>query len=273
MSTDLATQPAGQLAPSFDYGDMKGVGFENTTSDDMSLPFLTVLQALSPEVSGDKKIKGAEAGMLLNTVTKQLYSGEEGVILQPCGTNHIFMEWKPRNQGGGRVGQHDATSDVVAKAKEASTQFGKYKHNGNDLVETIYMVGLLHRDLDLAKQTLNGPGEPVMLSFQSTKIKPYKNLTYRIYTFAGKPPMFAHRIRIQSVQEKNNSGTFYNFKLTMAVNDDIASSLIPPSLDGQKHPLLVAGQELAKAFTSGLIKVNHDAGGESKTVNNDDIPF
>jgi hypothetical protein len=285
MSNDLATQQPGGAVALYDYGQDKAVGFENVTNDDLSIPFLNILQSNSPEVAGEvsQRIKGAAAGMLINTVTNELYP-EAGIIFQPVLKNHVFVEWKPRGAGGGYVAAHEQSSDIVAKAQAESKEFGKYKTpSGNDLVETIYFFGLIHRAENVNEQVNLGRGEPIIVTFQSTKIRPYKNMMYRLYTLAGKPPLFANRLRVKTVMENNNKGSFYNYNLTGAVNDDLSASLIPPSftVDGQAaqpHPLLIAGKEFLKAIAAGLVKVNYGkmkgdgpAGGTEK--GEDDIPF
>jgi hypothetical protein len=236
--TDLATS----------YGEYAGAGFDNQTSEDMSIPFLGVLQALSPELQpGAQKIKGAEVGNLINTVTKELFDGEKnGVVFQPADTNHVFVEWKPRNQGGGFVAVHQLDSEIVASAKAKAEKFGKYKTDaGNDLIETFYIAGLLHRSADLAEQVENAP-EPMIVAFTSTKIKAYKQIMTRLRTFKGKPPLFAHRLLIKTWTETNAEGTFANFTITPAVNNDVAASLIPPTLGDQPHPLLCKGRSSSR---------------------------
>src|SRR6185312_4196595 len=228
-SKELTKAPAAAVPMvADDYGDMAGVGFENQTSADMSIPFLTVLQAISPEVNGPpaERVKGAAAGMLMNTVTKQLFDGEKGVIIQPCDTNHVFVEWKPRSAGGGFVGIHQVDSDVVKQAIANAKTFGANKVGENDLHETFYIAALLHRSEDLAVQATLGP-EPILIAFTSTKIKPYRNIMTRLRTFMAKPPLFAHRLRLSTVVESNNKGTFANFALAPLVDNDIAKSLIP----------------------------------------------
>jgi hypothetical protein len=276
------------LSQSLDYGDDKAAGFEGTTATDVALPFLTVLQQGSPEVSGEasQKIAGAQAGMLLNSVTQELYDGAKGIVFQPVAVNHVFVEWRPRTAGGGYVGVHAASEQMVVDAiadqkANRPTEFGKYRTpSNNELVETYYVLGLIHRSESIDEQ-INLGGEPVLITFQSTKIQAWKKMTYRLLTFIGRPPLFAHRIRIATFQDKNSKGTFFNFKLTAAASDDIKASLIPPKLgDGSKHPLLQAGFDLNKAFAAGLVNVNYSGAGKTgsgaATTNagkDDDIPF
>ena len=57
----------------------------NMTQDDLALPFLKVLGQLSPECNkrDAKHVKGAEPGMIINTVTYQVYDGEKGIDVVP----------------------------------------------------------------------------------------------------------------------------------------------------------------------------------------------
>ena len=52
-----------------------GQGMENITSEDMQIPFMRILQPLSPQLikTDSKFIKGASAGDIFNTVTGQYW--------------------------------------------------------------------------------------------------------------------------------------------------------------------------------------------------------
>ena len=52
-------------------------GSQNMTQEDLALPFLKVLGQLSPEVNKvhARYVKGAEPGMIINSVTNELYDG------------------------------------------------------------------------------------------------------------------------------------------------------------------------------------------------------
>ena len=98
------TAPAGAVA-TYDYGGDQGAGFEDTSGSDLSVPFLGILQSNSPQVE-DKDPTGSEPGMLFNTVTRELVSSEDGVVFLPCHKETAYVEWVPRNKGGGFVGLH-----------------------------------------------------------------------------------------------------------------------------------------------------------------------
>jgi hypothetical protein len=273
QTKDLGSKETGELAK-FDYGEMAGSGFENVTTKDLSIPFLTVLQALSPEVQpGEDRVPNAEAGMLFNTVTRELFDPKEGICFQPVCTQHCFMEWRPRNQGGGLVGKHSVDSEVVAKAqaaaKAANAEFGKLKTAaGNDLIETRYILGYILRD-----PNQEDPGEPIMISFTSTKMKVYKNITTRLYTFAGRPPLFAHRLRITSSMEENPKGKFYNFKIEPFFGS-IQESLINPAKESTRK-LLTDAFELKQSFEKGETKVNYEkqGGASNSSDSGEEVPF
>lgn len=204
----VAKKTTGAVA-GYDYGEHSGVGFEGTTPNDLSIPFLSILQSNSPQVeNGDPA--GAKSGMLFNTVTRELIDGEEGgVVFLPCHKEMAYVEWVPRAKGGGFVGLHLAESDEVKKAISANDgkRIGKLAIGDNELVETYYVYGLV----------LNHDGSEslgfAVISFTSTKIKPFRDWVTAMYTLKHRPPMFANRARIRTVKQRNELGTFCNFRI------------------------------------------------------------
>lgn len=216
-----AELPKGSTAlATMDFGDDAGAGFEHHSREDYTIPFLQVLQGLSPQL---ETVEGAKPGKLINTVTNELFPGDTGVAFVPVETTHVFVEWKPRSAGGGFVGQHALNSDTVAKAKSESKEFGTFtvervSEDGkeritNELIETFYVYGLL---LDA-----NGMPQPIVIAFAGTKIKVYR----RWMTMAGalkiprpgggvqQVPLFAQRYRLKTEKQKNNFGEFFNFSM------------------------------------------------------------
>ena len=78
--------------------------------------------ALSPEVQkGDAKfIKGASAGDLFNTVTQQVWDGEDGVVVIPWYTVK-YLEFGLREAGGGFFGELDANSPDIKNTTRNGT--------------------------------------------------------------------------------------------------------------------------------------------------------
>ena len=267
-----AVVPTGETAVAvYDYGDDANAGFENQTGDDLAIPFLGVLQALSPQVGdvSDGGLEGAKAGMIFNTVTDAVYDGKDGVEFIPSLTEHVFVEWVPRSRGGGFVARHEPASDIVKAAKEGSKSFGRYSTDytgtgddkapfkGNDLVETFYVYGIL-----LGEQT-----EPIVLAFTSTKIAVYKRWNTKLNMFTLKqgdrkirPPLFAHRVRLSTVKQKNNAGEFFNFAMAPA-EGDVKSSLLDPN-----DPRFAAAKGCGDMVKSGAARASYETqkGGEGE---------
>jgi len=253
------TTPAtrGKAAPPAavqDYGDLAGAGYQNTGSDDFAIPFLAIMQSNSPQVESEEH--PAKIGNLFNTVTEELIDPKDGVVLTPCHTEHLFVEWRTRDQGGGFVQTHALDSDVAVWARE-NCEFGEFKTpEGNDLSETFYMYCMSVSDSDVEQGAT--PSNFVVVAFTGTKIRPYKRIMGRLRMFKGNPPLFAHRLKFSSVAEENSKGKYRNFHIEPAIDNDVQSSLIPAMLDGNPHPVLLAGLEFGKQIEKGLARPSHE---------------
>lgn len=262
----------GAIAPTqeFDYSAYAGQGFESHTRDDYAVPFLGVLQSNSPTVETDAT---ARPGMLLNTVTQEKYEGKTGVIFIPVETKHSVIEWKPRDQGGGYVAEHSMDSGLVQKVKEEQ-EFGKYKTvkgdpKSNDLIESFTVYGIFVGS--------SGATEQMIITFASTKIKTYKRWmtkarTVQVALSDGRrinPPLFAHRYRITSIQEKNSKGSFYNFNIEFEGGSAEVARL------ATNDPLFQMGVAFFDLLKNGNIKAAYESQTSSvaNAVEDEDIPF
>lgn len=264
-----------QSLQTFDFGEEAGVGLDDTAQgSDLLIPFINVLQSNSPQVKEPDAggLEGARPGMLFNTVTEELIPGKEGVVFVPGIKLHKYVEWVPRDNGGGFAGMYnldDPAIEVFKKhAAENNYAFGKLKNpeNQNDVVETYYIYGV---QVDL--ETMSAMGM-IGLHFTSTKIKPYrgwnqKQLSYTTPPEIGKqkPPVYCHLVRMVTEFSKNNKGEFYNVKLAPALGVESLpadhpahkwrngkpsvtdASLLPPS-----HPLAQAGKEVRQLVEQGV---------------------
>ena len=247
--TSVAIRGAGGEIQTYDYGQNAGAGWDNTSQDDFSIPFLNQLQALSPEVQQgeDTAIEGAQVGMFVNSVTRTLYSE---VIFVPVQTEHVYVEWVPQDQGGGFVGVHQLDSEVVAAARAAATDRRLTTPAGNELQETFYVYAMI-----LPEVGADDVDEMVVMSFSRTKIRRYKAIMTRLRTLKGSAniPLFAHQIRMTATSEKSPAGQSYkNVELNPAVDGDVAASLLPPD-----SPLLEAASGFLESISSGERKADH----------------
>ncbi len=274
-STALATTTADDTKSKLlaAYGGEQGeTGYENLSGSDLSLPFLNVLQGISPEVA-DNNPEGARAGMFINSITKELVDGEkQGVVFQPVLTENKFVEWVPREKGGGWVAEYDPTDPYVRQAQQYSAarnlDYGKIEtENGNQLVETIYFYGHI---LDDSGEDIQGFA---VLSCTSMKIKPAKAFrTVMRTTLKGKIPLWGWRTRIFTVKEKNEKGTFHTIQFKpLSGNNWIDGALLPDS------PLYAEGKALREMIQAGKAKVDFSqqagAGTSGGHGADDSVPF
>lgn len=252
-------ESAGALA-NVDFGEHAGAGTQNMTGADQAIPFLSLLQALSKVISDpSQKVEGAAAGMIMDSVSKQVYSGEEGLIFLPCNTQRVYVAWKG-DPGSGTVAGRYAPNDPIVKTAARKFAFNEMQDpEGNRLVETFYVIGMVLGD-DLTPQSMG------MISFTSTKIKAYKESIGVLRTLPGNAPLYAFPLRITTRPETRPKGTSYNFVIKPlgydgnVFKDGVAGSVIlPQSEAGQLlYPMAKA---LADDFDAGAANIAYDTEG------------
>jgi len=143
---------------------LKGDGFDNTTSNSYAMPFIRILQKMSPEVDKDESayIKGAKAGMILLTSTQDAYEEINIVVLDYV---ESYIEWIPREKGGGFVQEVNAL-DPMAKEILASCEKVENQNilpNGNEFK--------LHANYQCAIEVEEDEWEPATLSMSASQLK------------------------------------------------------------------------------------------------------
>ena len=264
------------LVVAADWGNTEGAdGFEDQTVDDISIPFVLVLQSNSPQLAegDDKYIEGAKAGWFVNSVTNEVIAtGQEGFTFIPCNVDHNFKSWAP-DRGGFR-GRHNADSPMVLEAKRSGAAINDLKDpDNNDLQESYDIWGLLVPD-GTAIEDLN-ESHLVILPCVSTKIGPYKKWNTRVSTMTvqnprtgrkARPPRHAHRLRMKTFLDENPKGKFYNLVFEPA-GASIAASLMTPGDD-----LFQVATSLREMIVGGQVEANYESA-QGGSTGQDDIPF
>jgi hypothetical protein len=118
----------------------------STAQDDNIVPIVRLLQALSPQVQerNPEYVKGARPGDIwLKDHAPPIIKGGVGILFQPCGFSKDYIEWRPRDEGGGFVRRWDTLpSDAEEEVDEKSGRT-IYTRNGNDLIDTRYHAGFV----------------------------------------------------------------------------------------------------------------------------------
>ena len=112
-------------------------GFSDLNADVMTMPFLRVIQSLSPQCkkSSPEYIAGAEEGMIFNTISRKLYTPPLEIVVGRF--DRYFIEWKPNR--GGFVAAHLAHDVQKAVATGKLQRDGARiinPENGNQLADT-----------------------------------------------------------------------------------------------------------------------------------------
>ncbi|ARB06129.1 hypothetical protein FDH38_gp075 [Dinoroseobacter phage vB_DshS-R5C] len=231
---------------------------ETMSKDDMSIPFLAILQSLSPQCTrGEAEyIKGAEPSDLFDTVTQRLFKTRDEddnaipaeIRIMPIHYKRSFIEWVPRNKGGGMVQEYsvedglsintarnDMNQDIIQDGSPLGTP-------GNQLVDThTHFVFVIHPD---------GSFEPMILALSSTQLKPSKDLNNMVSKHrlpnGAQAARFFGVYSITTQFRSNEKGSWYIWKFEKV--DDVAAN----------NDLLPMYRE-AKTFVEGIKSGEHKA--------------
>ncbi len=201
------------------------MGMEEADKNAFAIPFLSLLQGLSPAI---ETVDGAKAGLFINTITNELYAK---AVIVPCAYQRRFLRWSPRSSGGGFRGEYHP-KDVETGNVPGMTEF-----NGTYFMDvpegtTVLMDAQGHSLYDTLSdtrihfvlvQSQNGSWQPAIMSLSSTQIKRSKRFMSIINGIEIKgsngmtftPPSFSHVYSVESVKESNTKGSWYSCVFSM----------------------------------------------------------
>ena len=212
QETQIATREnAGPLATNVFEADA-GQGITNIKQEDLALPFLKVLGQLSPEVNtrDAKHVEGAQPGMIVNSVTNELYDGNKGVEVLPVYYKRQYIEWQDRGESkGAPVNIYDAGDDIPQTTRDKSNK--DRLANGNYLENTVsHFVVLLGKTPTTA-----------LISMKATQLKISRkwNSMMMGIKMQGKnglftPPTYSHIYKLKTVQQSNDKGTWFGWDVS-----------------------------------------------------------
>jgi len=244
-------------------------GLESVSAQDLSIPYLRILAQLSPQVNkrDGAYVQGAEAGMIYNTVENAVYSGEDGVSVIPCYYRRVYVEWKPREKGGGYVATY-GVDDPIAKTTYRDDRGNDILPNGNLLTNTAeFYVLMLDKD---------GTPRRCLITMSATQLKKARKWLTQMQTNTGRGergnmfvmPMMSHVYTLSTVEERNDKGSWFGWEvakdhvLNLSVDEDVA--------------LFEMAVAFSKSVKAGDIKVKQDDdnhAGKGKVIDDMDAPF
>lgn len=232
VKEEHALAPAGLM----DFAADAGQGMEGAGQESFAIPFLSVLQKGSPQVdeASGAAIEGAKAGMFFENVTGRMFSGKDGVVIVPCSYRREFLRWASRANGGGFKGAYtpEAVADMRTKGQIVELDGRLYAPEADGSVnpEKSDRFNDTRNHYVLIIDQESGAWTEALLSLTSTQIKKskmlmsalasvkLKNASGQMYT----PPTFANLVRVTSVGESNDKGTWFGVKFELAGQVDRA---------------------------------------------------
>ena len=239
-----------------------GTASENMTNDDMLIPRLRILQALSPQVSkaDGAYIKGAEAGCIFDNVTNEFIDGEIGITVVPVKYRKTHLEWTQERK---IVADHVLyCTDLISKCKEDDK--GKLITPDNNIltITAEYFVFTIDQD---------GAYSPALISMSGSALKKAKKWNSMMNRLQiphpnGKgtvnPAMFWTAYTLTTVPEQNDMGSWFNWEVTMKY--DAKSGGIIQNLPTGENIYLEA-RTFRNKVTEGKVNASGD--------DSDEIPF
>lgn len=242
-----------------DFAADAGAGMESADKDSFAIPFLSVLQKGSPQVdeASGVAIDGAKSGMLYENVTGALTDGKTGLLIVPCAYKRVFVQWAPREGGGGYKGEHtpEAIDALRGAGKILELEGRLYAPQPDGTVsdkKCDRFVDTRNHYVLIVDPTTGGWKE-ALLSLASTQIKKSKNLMSALASVKVQgangpvtPPTFANMVRITTVPESNEKGTWFGVR--MALEGRVNSTAI-----------YAAAKAFHKTVATGAVEAKYEA--------------
>jgi len=186
-------------------------GFEDMSADDLQLPRLKLLQAMSPELENDDALR---AGNVFNSVTGDWWPSDQGVKVVPCVYHKTYVEWAPLNSGAkGPVAVHQSKEVMNNTVRGEDNKYYTNDNTGNYIEETANYFVLI----------IGGKGETsqAVVSMKSSQLTPSRNWNSKMKNLKIQnskgvyftPPMWSHSYLLKTEKTKNGDKTWYKWKV------------------------------------------------------------
>jgi hypothetical protein len=217
--------------------DKKGNrGAENVGSNDIIIPRIELIQALSParKKTDPAYIEGADEGMLYNNVTRELYG--ESVTVVPVYYTKQYLVWKDRKLGGGGANGFRGAFATPQLASDAIAQLGE---EGLEVAETAQHFCLVHH---------GAAWREAVVSMSKSKVKVSKRWNSLIRL--TNTDSFSRAYKLSATTETNaRNESYYNFNVT--------------ALGFVDESTYKRAEELYETIKAGAVKVSADFDVES----------
>lgn len=243
MSKAMKTNGNAALAIPDEIDLPQGAGLEEADHSAYAIPFLRLLQKGSPvaDPDSDAYVEGTKAGMIYNTVSGEVLNPEkEDLQFIPVFYRRAFVEWKPRDLGGGGGGGFVqeypvAEGEQLMRQTTLDDKNRDILPNGNQLNDTRYHYVILLAAGDML---------PAVISMDRTQIKRSKrwcsSMNQEVQAKALKATFqLSYKVETESQSKDGNTWRIWDVK--------------SPTLVAEQSQLNAA-IEFYKAIKSGAVK-------------------
>lgn len=263
QASEVVAQDANVLDMSMFAVDA-GIGNKEVDQESLSIPFLKT--NLTKQIRALHK--GSSEGDIINTVTNNIYNGEEGIKVIPCAYQRRFIQWSPQGDDNTAPIAIYTRKEDCPKTERSKEDNKEYLTDGSgQYIEDTHQHFVLVLNDD-------GSTDVGMIAMKSTSLKKSKKWNSIIsgrkmtgpdgHVFS--PPRFAHVYHLWTYLEEKSGYSWYNWEM---------------KLEGQVTER--AHYDEAKMFAlsveKGDVDVKHEQeGGTSSApadidVSDKDIPF
>jgi len=225
-----------------------GAGTEEMGREDLSIPMLSILQPMSPQVTVGKTehIEGASPGDIYNNVTHELYTD---ITIIAVAYRRALIEWWPRDSkmGKGFVREYPVQSDILEKTVRDDK-------NRDMLPGGTYIANTTQHYVLLMDEDGKVPPQQAVISMTSTQLKKARkwNTIMKMKLMVDeetgqsfRPPMYAYVWKLGSQLETNDKGAWYGWTMEELgeVSDENVYNM---------------AEAFSKSVRGGLVKVKLD---------------
>lgn len=256
----------------------KGAGSETMSADELAIPRISILQALSPQTQKktEKYVEGAEAGSFWNSVEELPMDGDEGFLFVPVSYRQTVIEWGLRENGGGFINDH-GNNPQLTKECEIDDKNRRINADGNQLVLTAEYYVLI---VDAKKDSWT----PAVISMSASQLKKSRVLNTKIkqllVTNADgekfNPAMFYSQFHATTVPESRDDNQWMGWKImrdcdTLKIGlEDGAES---DEITAFGKEVYLAAREFNAQIEKGSVKVHTPKDDTGETEEDDNAPM
>ena len=226
-----------------------GLGNEGVSQEDLALPFLKILNKPDKELD-------AKMGDIINTVTNEVYDGEEGIRVVPCVYQRRFLHWLPRGDGTSAPIKIYAPSEARPKTERSADNVDLVVDGEGDyLQETAQQFVLVEQE--------DGRWTECLIAMKSTQLKKSRKWNSMIQSrvMTGKkgdfnPPRFAYVYHLKTIDESNRKGEWQGWEISL-------------DSEVQSMDTYTQAKRFAESINRGDVEVKHSA----DEVQDENVPF